>query len=61
MKFRYSYKKNGVMYNFIKEILGIDRRKEHEKLNNLRFLFITGELSKLNRIDHLFHVGMIHI
>ena len=37
-----------IMYNFIKEKLGIGMRKEHEQLNNLRFLFITGELSTAN-------------
>ena len=37
-----------IMYNFIKEKLGIDMRKEHEQLNNLWFLFITGELSTAN-------------
>ena len=38
------------MYNFIKEKVGIDMRKEHEQFNNLRSLFTTGELSTSNAI-----------
>ena len=39
-----------IMYNFIKEKLVIGMRKEHKKIKNLRFLFITGELSTGKRI-----------
>ena len=39
-----------IMYNFIRDKLGIDMRKEHEQLDNLRFLFITGELSTANAL-----------
>ena len=34
----------------MKEKLGVDMWKEHEELNNLRFLFITGELSTANAL-----------
>ena len=37
-----------LMYNFIKEKVAIDMRKEHEQFNNLRSLFTTGELSASN-------------
>ena len=39
-----------LMYNFIKEKVGIDMRKEYEQFNNLRSLFTTGELSTPNVI-----------
>ena len=44
------------MYNFIKEKLGIDMRKEHEQLNNLQFLFITGELSTANALGKYIYI-----
>ena len=45
------------MYNFIREKLGIDMRKEHEKLNNLRFLLITGELSTANALGKYIYMN----
>ena len=39
-----------LMYNFTKEKVGIDMRKEHEQFNNLRSLFTTGELSTSNAL-----------
>ena len=39
---RYTQKRI-IMYNFIKEKLGIGMRKEHEQLNNFQFLCITGK------------------
>ena len=39
-----------LVYNFIKEKVGIDMRQEYEQFNNLRSLFTTGELSISNAI-----------
>ena len=39
-----------LMYNFIRENVAIDMRKEYEQFNNLRSLFTTGELSTSNAI-----------
>ena len=39
-----------LMYNFIKEKVGIEMRKEYEQFNNLRSLFTAGELSTSNAI-----------
>ena len=43
-------KRRILMYNFIKEKVGIDMRKEYEQFNILWSLFTTGELSTSNSI-----------
>ena len=46
-----------IMYNFIREKLDSDMRKEHEKLisGSYLFLFITGELSTSNALGKYIH------